>query len=155
MLRAISAFTVLLLVLTALPGYALDAKKSCGWMQLPLMQFQYVSQGYHDGHHGADLVAPLGSLVLAAQDGTVSYADWNGPYGRMIEIDHEDGISTRYGHLSVIMSTIKPGTVVFQGQAIGKIGTTGISTGPHLHFEVRSNGDHTDPLPWLGVTKCR
>lgn len=154
MLRAISALAALTLVLMAHPGHASELL-ACGSMQLPLMEYQRTSQGYHGVHHGVDLVAPAGSVIISAQSGVVTFVGWNGPYGRMVEINHEDGIITRYGHLKSFAPGIGLGAAVVQGQEIGRVGSSGVSTGPHLHFEIRIDGKHLDPLPWLGLKKCR
>ena len=74
-------------------------------------------------------------------------AGWNGGYGRMVEVDHGNGFSTRYGHLSRI--DVKVGDHVVRGDVIGEVGSSGRSTGPHLHYEVRRNGDAIDPLAFL------
>ncbi|CAB4123204.1 Peptidase M23 [uncultured Caudovirales phage] len=154
MLRAISALAALTLVLMAHPVHARESR-ACGSIQLPLMEYQRTSQGYHGAHHGVDLVAPAGSVIMSAQSGVVTFVGWNGPYGRMVEITHEDGITTRYGHLKSWVTGLRPGMVVVQGQEIGRVGSSGTSTGPHLHFEVRVAGQHTDPVVWLGMKKCR
>jgi murein DD-endopeptidase MepM/ murein hydrolase activator NlpD len=86
-------------------------------------------------HEGIDIGAPQGSPVLAVATGTVEFAGWTeGGYGNLIEIRHADGSLTRYAHLSRIL--IQVGAAVTQGQAIGEVGSTGRSTGPHLHFEL-------------------
>ncbi len=72
---------------------------------------------------------------------------WNGGYGRMVEIDHGYGIATRYAHLSAF--DVEPGDIVAKGQIIGRIGSTGRSTGPHLHYEVRIDGEAVDPMRFL------
>ena len=84
---------------------------------------------------------------MAAADGVVIMADWYGGYGKAVVIDHGGGISTLYGHNSVLLVSV--GQKVKQGQAIAKAGSTGVSTGPHCHFEVRVNGKPEDPLGWL------
>jgi murein DD-endopeptidase MepM/ murein hydrolase activator NlpD len=88
-----------------------------------------------------------GDPVRATANGTVTTAGVNGGYGKMVEIDHGNGLSTRYGHLSAIDVTV--GQVVRLGQTIGKIGSTGRSTGPHLHYETRVDGDAVDPQKYL------
>ncbi|MDP3897803.1 MAG: M23 family metallopeptidase, partial [Mesorhizobium sp.] len=103
-------------------------------------------------HAGLDFRAASGSAVRAAGRGTVVTAGWNGGYGRMIEIDHGDGLSTRYAHLSAI--NVQPGDVVTAGAAIGNVGTTGRSTGPHLHYEVRRNGKALNPLAFIKAGKA-
>ncbi|MGI6129627.1 MAG: murein hydrolase activator EnvC family protein [bacterium] len=98
-------------------------------------------------HAGLDIGAPHGQTVVAAADGTVIMADWYGGYGKAVVIDHGGGISTLYGHNSALL--VSAGQKVTRGQAIAKVGSTGVSTGPHCHFEVRVNGTPQDPLGWL------
>ncbi len=97
-------------------------------------------------HEGLDLVAAPGAPVYAAADGVVFGAGPNGRYGNWIRIDHAGKLSTVYGHLAGFEPGIVPGAIVKQGKLIGFIGTTGRTTGPHLHFEVLSNGRAVDPL---------
>lgn len=94
-------------------------------------------------HTGVDIGALWGSPVLAAADGQVIYAGWFGGYGKLVVIDHGGGVSTLYGHLFEIL--VSPGTSVHRGQVVGRVGSTGFSTGPHLHFEVRVDGQPIDP----------
>jgi murein DD-endopeptidase MepM/ murein hydrolase activator NlpD len=96
---------------------------------------------------GIDVAAPTGRPITAAKSGTVILAGWSGGYGNMVVIDHGGGLSTAYAHQSRI--AVKVGDPVTQGALIGFIGSTGHSTGPHLHFEVRVNGAARDPLPYL------
>ena len=103
--------------------------------------------GAPDFHPGLDIAAPTGTTVTAAAGGTVIMAQWYGGYGNYISIDHGGGYSTGYGHLSAIY--VANGQTVSRGQAIGAVGSTGASTGPHLHFEVRINGKAVDPAPRL------
>jgi murein DD-endopeptidase MepM/ murein hydrolase activator NlpD len=98
-------------------------------------------------HEGIDLGAASGTPILAAAAGTVIYAGWMDGYGNFVIIDHGGGIATAYGHQSSIAVT--DGQAVTQGQVIGYVGSTGHSTGPHLHFEVRVNGSAVDPLGYL------
>jgi murein DD-endopeptidase MepM/ murein hydrolase activator NlpD len=98
-------------------------------------------------HQGLDIAAPTGTTVTAAAGGTVIMAQWYGGYGNYILIDHGGGYSTGYGHLSAIY--VSTGQSVQRGQAIGAVGSTGQSTGPHLHFEVRIAGKPVDPAPRL------
>jgi len=98
-------------------------------------------------HTGVDFRAASGYPARATAGGTVVSAGYNGGYGNMVEIDHGDGITTRYGHLSKIL--VKPGQVVSKGTIIGRAGSTGRSTGPHLHYEVRIDGSATNPMRYI------
>jgi murein DD-endopeptidase MepM/ murein hydrolase activator NlpD len=97
-------------------------------------------------HEGIDIVAPTGTSIRAAAAGTVIYAGYMGGYGNIVIIDHGDGLSTAYAHQSAIY--VGSGSVS-QGTVIGAVGSTGNSTGPHLHFEVRVNGSAVDPMGYL------
>jgi murein DD-endopeptidase MepM/ murein hydrolase activator NlpD len=105
-----------------------------GWRMHPIL-------GYRRFHPGTDIGAPMGTPVLAAMAGQVQSADWMGGYGKAIVIQNSQTEQTLYGHLSEIF--VQPGQIVEQGTVIGRVGSTGRSTGPHLHFEVRqlTNGD--------------
>jgi murein DD-endopeptidase MepM/ murein hydrolase activator NlpD len=98
-------------------------------------------------HTGLDFRASTGDPVRATANGKVVNAGWAGGYGRMVEIDHGNGLSTRYGHLSEI--GVKVGEQIKIGQVIGAVGSTGRSTGPHLHYETRIDGDAVDPQKFL------
>jgi murein DD-endopeptidase MepM/ murein hydrolase activator NlpD len=102
-------------------------------------------------HEGIDLAAPRGTPVYAPADGTVERASWFSSYGNFIEIDHGGSMETRYGHLSGY--AVAAGDHVTKGQLIGYVGTTGRSTGPHLHYEVRVGGAAVDPTPYLADTQ--
>jgi murein DD-endopeptidase MepM/ murein hydrolase activator NlpD len=104
-------------------------------------------------HQGIDIAAPTGTPIMAAASGTVDYAGWNdGGYGNMVDIRHDDGTITRYGHLSAIY--VKEGQPVNQAQVIAAMGSTGFSTGPHLHFEIRPGGGRAvDPMSFLASVK--
>jgi murein DD-endopeptidase MepM/ murein hydrolase activator NlpD len=98
-------------------------------------------------HTGLDFRAATGDPVRATANGKVASAGWSGGYGRMVEIDHGNGLSTRYGHLSEI--GVKVGDQIKIGQVIGEVGSTGRSTGPHLHYETRIDGEAVDPQKFL------
>ncbi|MDO4535476.1 MAG: peptidoglycan DD-metalloendopeptidase family protein [Clostridium perfringens] len=103
--------------------------------------------GVYSTHTGVDFGASYGSAIVAAKSGVVTTATYNTAYGNMVIIDHGDGTSTLYAHASSFATSV--GATVSQGQTIAYIGSTGYSTGPHLHFEIRINGQHVDPLPYL------
>lgn len=111
-----------------------------GWRNHPI----YKTQKFHSG---VDLAAPGGSNILAADDGKVISAGWNGGYGNCVVVDHGGGISTLYAHASRLC--VSKGDVVTRGSVIAKVGTTGNSTGNHLHFEVLINGKTTNPMPYI------
>jgi murein DD-endopeptidase MepM/ murein hydrolase activator NlpD len=98
-------------------------------------------------HSGVDFRSQTGDPVRATANGTVESAGWQGGYGKLVEIDHGNGFSTRYGHLSAI--DVKAGQSVKIGQIIGRVGSTGRSTGPHLHYETRIDGEAVDPQKFL------
>lgn len=98
-------------------------------------------------HEGIDLGVSVGSDVLAADGGTVTYSGYSGAYGYLVIIDHQNGMETRYAHNSQLL--VSQGDKVFQGQHIAESGNTGRSTGPHLHFEIRVNGTAVNPLNYL------
>ncbi len=98
-------------------------------------------------HSGCDISAPMGTEIRAAAAGTVSTSGWLGGYGQAIEIDHGSGLSTLYGHCSQLVVPV--GTQVIKGQLVARVGSTGVSTGPHLHYEVKINGSTIDPAPYL------
>lgn len=102
-------------------------------------------------HSGMDFRAPIGTPAKVTAAGVVVKAGWNGGYGRMIEVDHGNGFVTRYGHLSEI--DVAVGQKLDAGDIIGKTGNSGRSTGPHLHYEVRHNGEAIDPLRFLTIGK--
>ena len=94
-------------------------------------------------HWGIDLACATGNIVRAADGGTVVFAGWNGAQGYTIEINHKNGFLTRYCHLSRML--VSSGTKVYEGQLIGRVGNTGYSTGPHLHFSVLKHGRTVNP----------
>jgi murein DD-endopeptidase MepM/ murein hydrolase activator NlpD len=101
-------------------------------------------------HTGVDLSAPEGTPVHAAADGIVVSAEWSGGYGRLVRIDHGDGLQTYYGHLSQF--EVVAGQEIRRGDLIGLSGGTGRSTGPHLHYEVRMDGTPVNPYPFLAAS---
>ena len=98
-------------------------------------------------HAGVDLAGPVGEPIYAAADGVVHTAGWGGAYGNMIDIGHGRGIATRYGHMSRLL--VRAGDRVKKGEVIGRMGSTGRSTGSHLHYEVRIDGRAVNPMPFL------
>lgn len=102
--------------------------------------------GYTKAHRGTDFAAPTGTPIMAAGDGLVEYAGWNGSYGRYVRIAHNGTFKTAYAHMSGIKKGVRSGTRVNQGEIIGYVGSTGRSTGPHLHYEILVNGRHVNPL---------
>ena len=121
------------------------------------VEFSYISSKYNlkrkhpilnkiKAHTGVDYAAPTGTPVRATGDGTISFRGNNGGYGKLIEIKHSEDYSTRYAHLSRYKKALEVGDKVFQGEIIGYVGRTGRATGPHLHYEFRVNGMHTNPL---------
>ncbi len=104
-------------------------------------------RGYAAMHAGIDLASPTGTPIYATADGIVGRAEWYGGYGNMVDIEHGKGIATRYGHMSKIVA--HPGQRVMRGELIGYVGSTGRSTGSHLHYEVRIDGRAVNPIPFL------
>lgn len=100
-----------------------------------------------DCHTGVDWAADAGTPVRAGAGGRVAWAGWHGGYGKLIRLDHGDGLETWYAHLSRVL--VEPDQAVAGGDVIGLVGSTGRSTGAHLHFEVRVDGAPVDPGPWL------
>ncbi|MEH1932902.1 MAG: peptidoglycan DD-metalloendopeptidase family protein [Nostoc sp.] len=127
---------------TGIMTYPSDAPTSSpfGWRIHPIL-------GYRRFHAGLDFAASYGSTIRAADSGTVIFAGWYGGYGRAVIINHGNGVTTLYGHTSELYVT--EGQAVQRGQAIAAVGSTGFSTGPHLHFEVRRNGTPVDPANYL------
>ena len=98
-------------------------------------------------HNGLDMAGPIGTPIYATADGIVGRAQWLGGYGKYVEINHGGEIQTRYGHMSRIL--VEPGARVTRGQLIGRMGSTGRSTGSHLHYEVRIAGRPVNPMPFM------
>lgn len=103
--------------------------------------------GGRRAHKGIDLSAPTGTPIRATADGVVEMADWFGGYGLYVQLDHGAAMETRYGHMSRI--AVAQGQQVRKGDVIGYVGSTGRSTGPHLHYEVRVSGEAVNPLPYM------
>lgn len=122
-----------------------------GWFILPTGSSRVSGWYFHDRrnptHIGLDYACRLGDPLYAADNGVVTIAGWNGGYGVLVELNHGNGFVTRYGHFSDIV--VGCGQAVYQGQLLGYCGSTGWSTGPHLHFEIRSNGVPQDPQIYL------
>lgn len=98
-------------------------------------------------HSGIDLAASYGSPIVATSDGVVGTANWSGGYGLLVALDHGNGLQTRYGHMSRL--NVVQGQQVHKGDVIGYVGSTGMSTGPHLHYEIRINGQAINPAAQL------
>jgi murein DD-endopeptidase MepM/ murein hydrolase activator NlpD len=109
--------------------------------------------GGHRMHKGVDLPAPVGTPIHATADGIVSRADWFSSYGLYVAIEHGGSIETRYGHMSRL--NVAAGQEVHKGDIIGYVGTTGRSTGPHLHYEVRIAGEAVNPVPYMQADEVR
>ena len=103
--------------------------------------------GSYSYHSGLDIAVSYGTTIKAADGGTVTFAGTKGAYGKLVIITHDNGTQTYYGHNSSLL--VSAGDKVYQGQAIAKAGSTGRSTGPHCHFEVRVNGSAVNPLNYL------
>ncbi len=104
---------------------------------------------YRRMHEGVDFRADIGTEVHATGDGVVTFSSRNGSYGKLLEIDHGYGFVTRYAHLSDFARNIRPGTKVQRGQKVAYTGNTGVSSGPHLHYEVLKDGNPVDPLTYI------
>ena len=132
-----------------------------GIMQWPVPGYTRISSpfgmrthpitGVYKLHTGTDISAPLGAMFVAANDGVVTKAGMNTAYGNMVIIDHGGGITTLYAHGSEIL--VQEGQIVKQGEQVLKVGSTGYSTGPHAHFEIRINGQYVNPLDYLNSDK--
>ena len=104
-------------------------------------------------HKGIDLPAPTGTPIHATADGVVGRADWFSGYGLYVQLEHGGNMETRYGHMSRI--AVAEGQIVHKGDVIGYVGSTGRSTGPHLHYEVRVAGEAVNPLPYMQTPRER
>lgn len=125
------------------PGYSRITSKY-GWRIHPITKSKSM-------HTGVDIAAPRNAKIAAAAGGKVIYAAWYGAYGNCTIIDHGGGVTSMYGHQNKL--GVRKGDIVTKGQQIGYVGTTGLSTGNHLHFEVRIGGNHTSPWPYLNGEK--
>ncbi|MCI8444140.1 MAG: peptidoglycan DD-metalloendopeptidase family protein [Clostridia bacterium] len=135
----------------------IDTKYIGGELAWPVPGYTKISSNYGMRYHpilhytklhtGVDISAPMGANFIAANDGIVTKAGMNSAYGNMVIIDHGGGVSTLYAHGSEIL--VQVGQTVKRGEAVLKVGSTGYSTGPHAHFEVRINGVVTDPMPYI------
>lgn len=117
-----------------------------GIMRSPFGYRRHPILGYSKLHTGVDWSDAVGTPIFAAGNGTIIYSDWKSGYGRHTEIQHANGYVTTYSHQSGFARGIKVGTQVRQGQVIGYLGSSGLSTGPHLHYEVKINGSFVDPM---------
>ena len=117
-----------------------------GWRRHPIL-------GYVRLHAGIDFGAAWGAPIHAVSDGTVTFAGWHGGHGEYVRLDHGGGIGTGYGHMSRI--AVAPGTHVVRGQVIGYVGSTGLSTGPHLHYELYRGGQVVDPGSFTMIMRPR
>ena len=100
-------------------------------------------------HSGVDLAASYGSPIVATSDGVIGTASWSGGYGLLVALDHGGGPQTRYGHMSRL--NVLQGQSVRKGDVIGYVGSTGMATGPHLHYEIRVNGQAINPAAHLNA----
>jgi len=133
-------------VVTTYVGSVPEGARGTGRFQWPVLG--RITQGYWYGHRAIDIGAPTGSAALAADGGFISFAGWTDVgYGYLIVIDHANGFATYYAHLSNMY--VLAGQAVERGQVIGSVGSTGWSTGPHLHFEVRYYGAQQNPRAYL------
>lgn len=113
--------------------------------------FGYRHSPYGDGawrlHKGLDIAVPYGTPILATSDGLVVFSGWDSGHGNMVVLDHGQGVATRYCHASQLL--VSEGDEVYAGDTLALVGSTGISTGPHLHYEIWIDGEAVDPLPYL------
>lgn len=117
--------------------------------RLSIPVYGYISQRFHRGHPGIDIAAPTGTPIMASDDGTVTASGWHeGTGGLHVCVRHDWGLETCYHHNSALL--VEVGERVLAGQPIARVGSTGHSTGPHVHWEARTNGALVDPLTWVG-----
>src|SRR5262249_15209479 len=117
-----------------------------GIMRSPFGDRNHPLLGVMKAHTGVDWGAPLGTPIYAAGNGVIEKAGWESGYGKYIKIRHGNGYATAYGHMTAFARTSVPGARVRQGQVIGYVGSTGLSTGPHLHYEIIINNVFVDPM---------
>lgn len=132
------------------PAISIDASAGDVWL-LPLRSRYTITTNFEmrwgSLHYGIDLAAPTGTPIYATHAGTVKIADWYGGYGLCVQIDNGDGITTIFGHASQL--NVVPGQQVQAGEVIAWVGSTGYSTGPHLHYEILVNGGEYDPKRFM------
>ena len=128
-------------IMPASAARALHVSSPFGWRHDPFL-------GGGRSHDGIDLPGRFGAPVHATGAGSVSFAGWMNGYGNLVQIDHPDGFRTRYGHLSRIL--VRDGQRVGAGEVVGAMGSTGRSTGTHLHYEIRRSGQPVNPLAYIG-----
>lgn len=133
----ILVITLLVVGVTATCSGSLVVTSAFGWRDHPI-------SGEESFHTGVDIGAEYGTPIGAIWDGTVAYAGWYGGYGNVVVLDHGDTVVTLYGHFAEV--TVEPGQSVAAGDLIGYVGSTGYSTGPHLHLELWKEGQYVDPL---------
>jgi murein DD-endopeptidase MepM/ murein hydrolase activator NlpD len=121
---------------------------TAGWLSsnFSLSRFHPILH-YARPHEGIDVSAPMGAPIVAPAGGVVQRVTWETGYGNVLEIDHGDGIITKYAHCSKVL--VRPGQRVKRGQIIANVGSTGLSTGPHVHYEIHVNGKVVDPLTYV------
>jgi hypothetical protein len=151
---AMMAPMLVALASTALFVAPAHADLACGSLLMPAGQLKQVSRGITAHHSGLDLVAPHGSPLRAAAAGTVVAAHSYYAYGLLVDVDHGNGVLTRYAHMADFARGIRPGAQVQAGQLLGSVGRTGRATTAHVHFEVRINGRAVDPKPYLSLAAC-
>ncbi len=150
-LLSLVLFTLLLAPLAARTA---DAASACLEMAMPAAALKTVGRGFSSYHKGIDLLAPYGSPVRAAAPGTVVMMQRWGGYGNLVEVQHTNGVSTRYAHLSRFAPGLHVGSKVDTGTLVGLVGATGRATTPHLHFEVRVGGTAVNPAPSIALASC-
>lgn len=124
-------------------------KSPTGTFMRPFRGIVTSNYGYRGSefHTGVDFAGPYGSTIVASDGGTVVFSGWKGNYGYCVIISHGNGLETLYGHCSKLL--VSKGQKVAKGESIAKLGSSGRSTGPHVHFEVRKNGNHVNPWNYI------